>query len=144
MSDMPPRILIAKPGLDGHDRGARVLVRALRDAGLEVSYTGIRRSPDQIVEQAKEFGAEIIGVSIHSGAHMELLPRILDELQKHGLEHIRVFAGGIIPKRDRVALLESGVVAIFGPGSRSDEIVASMRDTVQAQRRMQQKDGKVG
>ena len=75
---------------------------------------------------------------------MELLPRILDELQKHGLEHIRVFAGGIIPKRDRVALLERGVVAIFGPGSRSHEIVASMRDTVQAQRRMQQKDGKVG
>lgn len=142
MSDDPPRVLIAKPGLDGHDRGARVLVRALRDAGLEVGYTGIRRSPEQIVEQAKEFGAEIIGVSIHSGAHMDLLPRILDELQRNGLQTIRVFAGGIIPKRDRVTLLETGVVAIFGPGSRISEIVTSMRDTVQAQRRMQQTDGK--
>jgi methylmalonyl-CoA mutase C-terminal domain/subunit len=142
VSDNPPRILIAKPGLDGHDRGARVLVRALQDAGLTVDYTGIRRTPEQIVEQARDFGAEIIGVSIHSGAHMNLLPRILDELQKNGLENIRVFAGGIIPQRDRVALLETGVSAIFGPGSRSNEIIAAMRNTVHTQRQTQRK-GKI-
>lgn len=122
-----PRVLIAKPGLDGHDRGARMIVRSLQDAGFQVAYTGIRRTPEQIAAQAAEFGADVVGVSILSGAHLELLPRVMDALAKRGLETIPVVAGGIIPEQDRTALLEMGVVAIFGPGSRTGAIIETLR-----------------
>ena len=127
-----PRVLIAKPGLDGHDRGARVVVRLLREAGFDVRYTGIRRTPDEIAEQAREFGAEAVGVSILSGAHMELIPAVMDALQRAGLEHVPLIAGGIVPPQDRTALLEMGVAAIFTPGARSADIISAMRDAASA------------
>ena len=130
-----PRVLIAKPGLDGHDRGARMVVRSLRDAGFEVAYTGIRRTPDEIAEQAAAMGAELVGLSVLSGAHMELIPRVIDALARHGLETVPVAAGGIIPEQDRPALLEMGVVAIFGPGSTTMEIKAAIDGAVAAYRR---------
>ncbi|MBM3939917.1 MAG: cobalamin B12-binding domain-containing protein [SAR202 cluster bacterium] len=130
----PVRVLIAKPGLDGHDRGARMLVRALRDAGFDVAYTGIRRTPEQIAAQAAEHGAELVGISILSGAHMELVPRVLDALQRRGMGEVPVMAGGIIPEADRRALLEMGVVAVHGPGSRTGEIAEAIRATVEARR----------
>ena len=130
-----PRVLIAKPGLDGHDRGALVIVRALREAGFEVAYTGIRRTPDEIAAAAEEFGAELVGVSILSGAHLELIPRVIGALARRGLETVPVVAGGIIPERDRAALFEMGVVAVFGPGSRRDDIAQTLRETVASHRR---------
>lgn len=117
------RILIAKPGLDGHDRGARVIVRALREAGFEVTYTGIRRTPEEIADQAVDGGAELVGLSILSGAHMDLVPRVIDALQKRGLETVPLMVGGIIPEPDRVALLEMGVVAVFGPGALTSDVI---------------------
>ena len=140
MSDAPsrggkPRVLIAKPGLDGHDRGARMVVRSLRDAGFEVAYTGIRRAPDEIAEEAASFGAELVGLSVLSGAHMELIPRVMDALARHGLDTVPVVAGGIIPEQNRPTLLEIGVVAIFGPGSTTVEIRAAIEGAVAAYRR---------
>lgn len=129
------RVLIAKPGLDGHDRGARVIVRLLREAGFEVRYTGIRRTPDEIAEQAREFRAEAVGLSILSGAHMELVPAVMDALQRAGLEHVPLIAGGIIPPQDRTALLEMGVAAIFTPGARSTDLVPALRAAAEAGRR---------
>ena len=114
----PPRILIAKPGLDGHERGALVLVRALREAGFEVDYTGIRQTPEAIAQRAKDLGAGAVGLSILSGAHMDLIPRVLDSLRDQGLDDVPVLVGGIIPEEDKIALLEMGIVAVFGPGSR--------------------------
>ena len=133
------RVLIAKPGLDGHDRGARVIVRVLREAGFEVRYTGIRRTPDEIAEQAREFRAEAVGLSILSGAHMELVPAVIDALQRAGLEHVPLIAGGIIPPQDRTALLEMGVAAIFTPGARSADLVPALRAAAEAGRRAQER-----
>ena len=133
------RVLIAKPGLDGHDRGARVIVRLLREAGFEVRYTGIRRTPDEIAEQAREFRAEAVGLSILSGAHMELVPAVMDVLQRAGLEHVPLIAGGIIPPQDRTALLEMGVAAIFTPGARSADLVSALRAAAEAGRRAQER-----
>ena len=133
----PPRVLVAKPGLDGHDRGARIVVRALREAGFEVAYTGIRRTPEQIAEQAQAFGAEVVGVSTLSGAHMELIPRLMDALDRRGLETVPVMAGGIIPESDREALSEMGVVAIFGTGTSTADILTAMRETVASARHRQ-------
>jgi methylmalonyl-CoA mutase C-terminal domain/subunit len=124
------RVLIAKPGLDGHDRGARMVVRALREAGFDVAYTGIRRTPDEIAEHAARHEAGLVGLSILSGAHLELVPRVLDALQRHGLETVPVVVGGIIPERDRAALLEMGVAAIFGPGTTTKQIVSTLRETL--------------
>ena len=135
--DPPPRVLVAKPGLDGHDRGARIVVRALREAGFEVAYTGIRRTPEQIAEQAQAFGAEVVGISTLSGAHMELIPRLMDALDRRGLETVPVMAGGIIPESDREALSEMGVVAIFGPGTSTADILTAMRETVASARHRQ-------
>ena len=132
--DPPPRVLVAKPGLDGHDRGARIVVRALREAGFEVAYTGIRRTPEQIAEQAQAFGAEVVGISTLSGAHMELIPRLIDALERRGLETVPVMAGGIIPESDREALSEMGVAAIFGPGTSTADILTAMRETVASAR----------
>ncbi|MEA3339697.1 MAG: cobalamin B12-binding domain-containing protein [Chloroflexota bacterium] len=117
------RILIAKPGLDGHDRGAKVIARALRDAGMEVIYTGLRQTPEMIVESALQEDVDGVGLSILSGAHMTLVPRIIEELRAAGLEHVKLFVGGIIPDEDGEALKKLGVTGIFGPGA-STEVVA--------------------
>src|SRR5579859_5470497 len=123
----PLRVLIAKPGLDGHDRGAKIIARALRDAGYEVIYTGIRQTPEMIAEAALQEDVDAIGLSILSGAHMPLFPRILDELRKRGLDDVTVWAGGIIPASDAPALREMGIRAIFGPGSPTSETIEFLR-----------------
>ncbi len=121
------RILIAKPGLDGHDRGAKVVARALRDAGMEVIYTGLRQTPEMIVESALQEDVDAVGLSILSGAHMTLVPRVLQGLREAGLEHVKVFVGGIIPDEDVAALRELGVVAVFGPGASTQVIAETIR-----------------
>ena len=118
----PFRVLVAKAGLDGHDRGALVVARALRDAGMEAIYTGLRRTPEQIVEAAMQEDVDAIGVSVLSGAHHHLLARIFELLKEHGMEDLLVFAGGIISDRDASGLREIGVAAVFQPGASSDEI----------------------
>lgn len=117
------RILIAKPGLDGHDRGAKIVARALRDAGLEVIYTGLHQTPEMIVEAAIQEDVNIIGVSILSGAHMTIFPRIIKLLKEKKASHIKVIGGGIIPENDMVKLKKVGVKALFGPGTPTTEIV---------------------
>ena len=117
------RIIMAKPGLDGHDRGAKVVARALRDAGHEVIYTGLRRTPEQIVRIAMDEDAQVIGLSSLSGAHGFLFPKVCELLREADLEDIVVFGGGIIPERDRPELYEAGIAAIFGPGTTSPEMV---------------------
>ena len=124
------RVLVAKPGLDGHDRGAKVVARALRDAGMEVIYTGLRQTPQMIAEAALQEDVDVVGLSILSGAHMELFPAIAEELRKKELGHVIVVAGGIIPESDRPALIEVGFHAIFGPGSSTEEIVDFIRKAV--------------
>jgi methylmalonyl-CoA mutase C-terminal domain/subunit len=115
---------VAKPGLDGHDRGAKIIARALRDAGMEVIYTGIRQTPEQIVQAALQEDVQAIGLSILSGAHMELFPRIMELLKKEGLENqLLVFAGGIIPKEDIQELIKVGISKVFGPGASTSVIV---------------------
>ena len=136
-----PRVLIAKPGLDGHDRGARMIVRVLREAGFEVAYTGIRRTPAEIAQEAESFGADVVGLSILSGAHMDLIPRVLDALAERGLDTLPVIAGGIIPDHDRAALLEMGIAAVFGPGSRSDAIIDTLRRAAAMRRNRGAVDG---
>ena len=135
MQQEPYRILIAKPGLDGHERGARVVARTLKMAGMEVTYTGIRCTPEMIAEAAERIQAEVVGLSILSGAHLELIPRVLVALQRRGIGHAVVVAGGIIPERDRPALLEMGVAGVFGPGSRTDAIAAFIQQTAREHRR---------
>lgn len=128
MPDHPiRRVLIAKPGLDGHDRGAKVIARALRDAGYEVIYTGIRQTPEMIAETALQEDVDAVGLSILSGAHMTLFPRIMDELRQRGLDDVVVWAGGIIPQADVPALQQLGVRAIFGPGSPTTETIQFLR-----------------
>ena len=121
------RILIAKPGLDGHDRGAKVIARALRDAGMEVIYTGLRQTPEMIVDAAAQEDVDAIGLSILSGAHNTLLPRVIDLLQAAGMSDVPVFAGGIIPEEDVPALMQAGIAAILGPGTPLEEIVSFVR-----------------
>ena len=121
------RVLIAKPGLDGHDRGAKVIARALRDAGFEVIYTGIRQTPEMIAEAALQEDVDAIGLSILSGAHMTLFPRILDELRKRGLGDVVIWAGGIIPESDIPKVREMGIRAIFGPGSPTTATIDFLR-----------------
>ena len=117
------RVLLAKPGLDGHDRGAKVVARALRDAGMEVIYTGIRQTPEMIVEAAIQEDVDVIGLSILSGAHLELFPPIIDGLAKKGREDVLVVAGGIVPEDDIPALQQMGVKAVFGPGTSTQDII---------------------
>ena len=124
------RVLVAKPGLDGHDRGAKVVAQALRDAGMEVIYTGIRQTPQMIAEAALQEDVDVVGLSILSGAHMELIPLILDELRKRGLQDVIVVAGGIIPQEDHPALKEMGLKGIFGPGTPTGEIVDFVKKAV--------------
>jgi methylmalonyl-CoA mutase C-terminal domain/subunit len=122
------RVLIAKAGLDGHDRGAKIIARALRDAGFEVIYTGLHQTPEQIVRAALQEDVAAIGLSTHSGAHMTLFPRILTLLKEQDAEEIFVFGGGVIPDTDVASLLEAGVSALFGPGTSTADIVAWTRD----------------
>lgn len=124
----PVRVLVAKPGLDGHDRGAKVIARALRDAGMEVIYTGIRQTPQMIVQAAAQEDVAVLGLSILSGAHMELLPEIMALLREQEMEDVLVVLGGIIPEEDRQPLAEMGVAAVFGPGSATQQIVDYIRE----------------
>ena len=124
------RVLVAKPGLDGHDRGAKVVARALRDAGMEVIYTGIRQTPEMIVQAAAQEDVDVVGLSILSGAHLELFPRIIQGLKQKGLGDIIVVAGGIIPEEDIPRLKEIGVAAVFGPGTPTPQIVQFIAQAV--------------
>ncbi len=117
MSQRKIRVLIAKPGLDGHDRGAKVIARALRDAGMEVIYTGLRQTPDMIAEAALQEDVDVIGLSILSGAHNVLVPAIMEKIRKNGMTDVLVFVGGIIPEQDIPGLLDKGVHAVYGPGT---------------------------
>ncbi len=125
------RILVAKPGLDGHDRGAKVIARALRDAGMEVIYTGLRQTPEMIAEAALQEDVDAIGLSILSGAHLTLLPRIVNVLREKGLDDVLVFAGGIIPDEDVAPLKAAGIAAVFGPGTNTDTVVEFIRGAFQ-------------
>jgi methylmalonyl-CoA mutase C-terminal domain/subunit len=128
------RVLIAKPGLDGHDRGAKVTARALRDAGMEVIYTGLRQTPEMVVEAALQEDVDAIGLSILSGAHMPLMVRVLELLAANEMSDVPVFLGGIIPDEDADRLREMGVTAVFGPGASLDDVSAAFRTAIAARR----------
>ncbi|KAF0108072.1 MAG: methylmalonyl-CoA mutase C-terminal domain [Anaerolineaceae bacterium] len=121
------RVLVAKPGLDGHDRGAKVVARALRDAGMEVIYTGLRQTPEMIAEAALQEDVDVVGLSILSGAHMTLIPRIVELLKANGQAHVKLFLGGIIPDEDAPRLKEMGVAGIYGPGTPTGTIIDDIR-----------------
>jgi methylmalonyl-CoA mutase C-terminal domain/subunit len=130
MSERKIRVLVAKPGLDGHDRGAKVVARALRDAGMEIIYTGLRQTPEMVAEAALQEDVDVIGLSILSGAHMALVPRVLELLKANKQEHVKVFVGGIIPDEDVPRLMESGVVGVYGPGTLTKDIIHDVRQAV--------------
>ena len=130
MSESKIRVLLAKPGLDGHDRGVKVIARALRDAGMEVIYTGLRQTPEQIVNAALQEDVRLIGLSILSGAHMTIFPRVLELMREKGMNDVVLFGGGIIPEADVRQLRELGVGEIFLPGTSTDEIVRFIRESV--------------
>jgi methylmalonyl-CoA mutase C-terminal domain/subunit len=132
MSERKIRVLIAKPGLDGHDRGAKVIARALRDAGMDVIYTGLRQTPEMIAEAALQEDVDVIGLSILSGAHMALAPRILELLRANGQGDVPVLIGGIIPGEDVPALKALGVTDAFGPGTSTEAVVAAVRQAATA------------
>jgi methylmalonyl-CoA mutase C-terminal domain/subunit len=127
MTDRPLKVLIAKPGLDGHDRGAKVLARGLRDEGFEVVYTGLRQTPEMIVTAALQEDVDVVGLSILSGAHMTLVPRVCALMRERGMDDVLVTAGGIIPDDDVPALKESGVAAVFGPGTTIAQVADFLR-----------------
>lgn len=128
MAETKIRVLVAKPGLDGHDRGAKVIARALRDAGMEVIYTGLRQTPEMIVSAALQEDVHVIGLSILSGAHNAIVPRVLDLLKKNEMDDVLLIVGGIIPDQDVASLKKAGVAAIFQPGTSMDEIVRFIRE----------------
>ena len=128
MTTRPLKVLIAKPGLDGHDRGAKVLARGLRDEGFEVVYTGLRQTPEMVATAALQEDVDVVGLSILSGAHMTLLPRICELLREEGLDDVLVTAGGIIPDEDIAALRDAGVAAVFGPGTSIGTVADFMRE----------------
>jgi methylmalonyl-CoA mutase C-terminal domain/subunit len=130
MTEKRIRVLVAKPGLDGHDRGAKVVARALRDAGMEVIYTGLRQTPEQIVNAALQEDVDAVGLSILSGAHMHLFPRIMELMRENRLNDVMVFAGGIIPDRDVAKLKEIGLAEIFLPGSSLEDIVSFVKNHI--------------
>ena len=130
MSERKIRVIVAKPGLDGHDRGAKVVARALRDAGMEVIYTGLRQTPEMIAEAALQEDADAVGLSILSGAHMALAPRVMELLHANGQTNVKVFIGGIIPDEDVPQLLEMGVTGVYGPGTLTETIVTDIRKAV--------------
>jgi methylmalonyl-CoA mutase C-terminal domain/subunit len=125
------RVIVAKPGLDGHDRGAKVVARALRDAGFEVIYTGLHQTPEQIAETAVQEDADAVGLSCHSGAHMTLFPRVVEQLRERGATDILIFGGGIIPADDVPRLAEAGVEKIFTPGASTRDIAAWLRERLE-------------
>ena len=125
------RVLIAKAGLDGHDRGAKVVARALRDAGMEVIYTGLRQTPEMITEAALQEDVQVVGLSILSGAHMTLVPKIKRLLEEQGLDNVKLFLGGIIPDEDKPTLEELGVAGIYGPGTSTQSIIKDIRNACQ-------------
>lgn len=122
------RVLVAKPGLDGHDRGAKIIARALRDAGFEVVYTGIRQTPDQIANAAVQEDVQAVGLSLLSGAHNVLFPKVVELLHQKGAEDVLVFAGGIIPEEDITRLKSKGITEVFGPGTSTKDIVKFLKD----------------
>ena len=124
------RVIVAKPGLDGHDRGAKIIARAFRDAGFEVIYTGLRQTPEQVVNAALQEDADVVGLSVLSGAHMTLCPRIMELMKKERLDDVLVIIGGIIPDQDIPKLKELGVAAIFQPGASTEDIIAYIRQNV--------------
>jgi len=130
----PIRVLVAKPGLDGHDRGAKVVAAALRDAGMEVIYTGLHQTPEMIVEAALQEDVDVIGLSVHSGAHMPLFRRVIALVSEHGLQDVVLVGGGIIPAGDVRALESEGVGKIFGPGTPTSELAAWIRAAVASRR----------
>ena len=130
MEDRKIRVLVAKPGLDGHDRGAKVIARALRDAGMEVIYTGLRQTPEMVAEAALQEDVDVVGLSILSGAHTILVPRIMALLRENGMEDVPVFLGGIIPTDDVAVMEAAGVRAVFGPGTSTEAIIAAIRGVV--------------
>ena len=130
MTEKKIRVLVAKPGLDGHDRGAKVVARALRDAGMEVIYTGLRQTPEMIAEAALQEDVDVVGLSILSGAHMALAPRVLELLKANGQGHVKVFLGGIVPDEDVPRLKEMGVSGIYGPGASTEDIIREVRASV--------------
>ena len=127
MTEQKIRVLVAKPGLDGHDRGAKVVARALRDAGMEVIYTGLRQTPEMIAEAALQEDVDAVGLSVLSGAHMALVPRVLELLKANGQVNVKVFLGGIIPDEDISKLKELGIAGIYGPGASTEDIVRDVR-----------------
>ena len=127
---MPIRVIVAKVGLDGHDRGAKVVARALRDAGMEVVYTGLHQTPEQVVAAAVQEDARAIGLSVHSGAHLTLFPRVIELLRAEGADDVVVFGGGLIPDADAAELRAAGVAEVFTPGTPMDRIVGWVRDHV--------------
>ena len=130
MAERRLRILIAKPGLDGHDRGAKIIARALRDAGVEVIYTGLHQTPEMIVEAALQEDVDALGLSVLSGAHMTLFPAVLDLLRQRGVDDLPVFGGGIVPPQDIAELKQQGVREVFTPGASTDDIVAWARSAL--------------
>ena len=132
LNPRPLRVLIAKPGLDGHDRGAKVIARALRDAGMEVIYTGLHQTPEQVVETALQEDADAVGISILSGAHMTLVPKIVEGLRENGLDDVLVVVGGTIPNEDAAELKRLGIAEVFTPGAPTSEIVDFLRSRVPA------------
>jgi methylmalonyl-CoA mutase C-terminal domain/subunit len=129
-SERKIRVLIAKPGLDSHDRGAKIVARALRDAGMEVIYTGLRQTPEQIAETALQEDVDVVGMSILSGAHNTLFPRTMQKLKKKGLTDVLVFAGGIIPEEDVPSLKKAGIKGVFGPGTPTSTIIEFVKEHV--------------
>ncbi len=127
MPERKIRVLIAKPGLDGHDRGAKVIARALRDAGMEVIYTGLRQTPEMVAEAALQEDVDLVGLSILSGAHMGLVPRVMDLLKKNKQDNVKVFLGGIIPEEDVPVLLSKGVTAVYGPGTPTTKVIEDIQ-----------------
>ena len=130
MGNQKIRVLVAKPGLDGHDRGAKVVARALRDAGMEVIYTGLRQTPEMIAESALQEDVDAIGISILSGAHMVLVPRLMELLRENDQESVKVFVGGIIPDEDVPRLIDMGINGVYGPGTSTERIVEEIRKIV--------------
>jgi methylmalonyl-CoA mutase, C-terminal domain len=127
MTEQKIRVLIAKPGLDGHDRGAKVVARALRDAGMEVIYTGLRQTPEMVAEAALQEDVQVVGLSILSGAHLALVPRVVELLRGNGQNNVLLFVGGIIPEEDIPVLLKNGVHAVYGPGTPTTKIIEDIR-----------------
>jgi len=135
MAEQKIRVLIAKPGLDGHDRGAKIIARALRDAGMEVIYTGIRQTPQMIVEAALQEDVNVIGLSILSGAHMTLIPKVIELLKENGLGSVMLLVGGIIPEKDADELRSIGVHAVYGPGTYTSKVIEDIQQAIGSQDR---------